>query len=188
MQTSALSCSYSFWRKFISCEPKRKDGLDGVDTAMKTKAIILILLLVIASRSFSQRFDLGEKLSPNSTDFKFLGTSSSTGVSTYQYIGSLTDKYFFGRKIGDVIIGIKSGIIVTTIYDIIPEPGDVGVPKSIIDLIESNLPYPLAKVNGVYGVNIDNTTISLSRSNNVMTFHKDRIMILTSVKNSLLRQ
>lgn len=155
---------------------------------MKTKAIILVLVLFVTTRSFSQRFDLGEQLSPNSTEYKFLGTSSSTGVSTYQYIGAFTDKYFFGRKIGDIIIGIKNGIIVTTIYDIIPEPGDVGVPKSIIDLIESNLPFPLANVNGVYGVNIDNTTISLSRSNNVLTFHKDRIMILTSVKNSLLRQ
>ena len=155
---------------------------------MKTKTIILVLVLFVTTKSFSQRFDLGEQLSPNSTEYKFLGTSSSTGVSTYQYVGVFTDKYFFGRKIGDIIIGIKNGIVVTTIYNIIPEPGDVGVPKSIIDLIESNLPFPLANVNGVYGVNIDNETISLSRSNNVLTFYKDRIMILNSVKNSLLRQ
>lgn len=155
---------------------------------MKTKAIILTLFLLISARSFSQKFYLGDQLSPNSTEFKLLGISSETNVSTYQYIGVFTGKYYFGRRIGDVIVGIKNGTIVTTIYYVIPEPGDVGVPKSVIDLIESNLPYPLAKVNGVYGVNIDNTSISISRSNNPLTFNKDRIMFLTSVKQSLLKE
>lgn len=155
---------------------------------MKTITIILSLFWLISVKSYSQRFYLGDQLSPNSTEFKFLGTSSSTCVSTYHYLGAITEKNYFGRKIDDIIVGIKNGIIVTTIYNVIPEPGDVGIPKSIIDLFQSNLPYPLAYVDGIYGVNIDNTSISVRRSNNVMTFHKDRIMFLTSVKNSLLRQ
>ena len=155
---------------------------------MKTKAIILVLVLFVTTRSFSQRFDLGEQLSPNSTEYKLIGISSETGVHNYQYIGVFTDKYYFGRKIGDIIVGIKNGIIVTTVYNVIPELGDVGVPKSIIDLIQSNLPFPLTNINGDYGVNIDNTTISISRCNNPITFHKDRIMFMTSVKQSLLRQ
>lgn len=155
---------------------------------MKTKAIILSLFLLISIKSFTQKYYLGLKLSPNSTEFKFLGTSSSTGVSTYQYIGVITDKYCLTRRVGDIVVGFKNGIIVTAIYNLIPEPGDVDVPKSIIDLVQSGLPLPLAHINGVYGMNINNETISLSRSNNVMTFHKDRIMFMTTIKNSLLRQ
>lgn len=153
---------------------------------MKAITIILSLFWLISIKSYSQRFYLGDQLSPNSTEFKFLGTSSSTGVSTYHYLGVITEQYYFGRKIDDIVVGTKNGIIVTTIYNVIPEPGDVGVPKSIIDLIQRNLPFPLAYVNGIYGVNIDNTSISVRRSNNLMTLHKDRIMFMNSVKQSVL--
>jgi len=40
-----------------------------------------------------------------------LGISSLTGVSTYQYIGAITDEYFFNRRIGDIIVGIKNGVV-----------------------------------------------------------------------------
>lgn len=155
---------------------------------MKNIAIILAMFLLVSFPSFSQQFSLGDRLSPTSTKFKLLGISSATGVSTYKYIGAITDTYFYNRRVGDIIVGFKNGIIVTTIYNLIPETGDVGVPKSILDLVQSVLPYPLAYVNGMYGVNIDDMSISISRSNNVMTFHKDRILFITSVKNSLLRQ
>jgi hypothetical protein len=154
---------------------------------MKTKTFILSILALVSLNVFSQRFDLGQQLTPSSSEFKLIGISSSTGVATYHYIGAITDK-FFDREIDDIIVGVKNGMIVTTIYNVIPKPGDVGVPKSLRDLIESNLPFPFSYVNGVYGVNIDNETISLSRSKNNLTFNKDRIMFLNSVKNSLLRQ
>lgn len=154
---------------------------------MKSNFIILAFLLVSAS-SFSQKFYLGDRLSPNSTQFKLLGISSATGVSTYKYIGAITDTYFYNRRVGEIIVGFKKGIVVTTIYNLIPEKGDVGVPQSTLDLVQNGLPYPLAYRNGLYGVNIDNTSFTLSRSNNELTFHKDRIMFFTSVKNSLLRQ
>ena len=155
---------------------------------MKTKSIILALLLLVSVRSFSQKFFLGDRLTPKLTHFKLLGISSATGVSTYKYIGAIIDIYYYNRKIGEIIVGFKKGIIVTTIYNLIPEKGDVGVPQSTLDLVQNGLPYPLAYRNGLYGVNIDNTSFTLSRSNNVLTFHKDRIMFFTSVKNSLLRQ
>lgn len=154
---------------------------------MKTRTLFLFIFLLISVNSFSQKFFLGEPLTPNTTNFKLLGISSSTGVSTYQYVGAITDEYFFGRRIGDIIVGIKNGVIVTTIYNMIPENGDVGVPKSILDLVQGSLPFPLAYRDGIYGVNIDDMTLSLSRSNNALTFYKDRIMFMTSVKNSLLR-
>ncbi|RAR71503.1 hypothetical protein [Flavobacterium aciduliphilum] len=155
---------------------------------MKSKTIILALLLFVSVHSFSQKFYLGDRLTPKSTQFKLLGISSATGVHTYKYIGAITEKYFFNRRIGEIVVGIKNGIIVTTIYNLIPEKDDVGVPQSTLDLVQKTIPFPLAYVNGVYGANIDNMSISLSRTSNAITFHKDRIMFLTSVKNSILRQ
>lgn len=155
---------------------------------MKNIAFILAMFLLVSVHSFSQQFSLGDRLSPTTSKFKLLGISSATGVSTYKYIGAITDTYFYNRRVGEIIVGFKNGIIVTTIYNLIPEAGDVGVPKSTLDLVQSVLPYPLAYVNGMYGVNIDDMSITLSRSNNTLTFHKDRILFMTSVKNSILRQ
>jgi hypothetical protein len=155
---------------------------------MKSKNIILTLLLLISVSSFSQKFFLGDRLTPKSTQFKLLGISSATGVHTYKYIGAITNKYYYNRKIGEIIVGLKNGIIVTTIYNLIPEAGDIGVPQSTLDLVQSAIPFPLAYRNGLYGANIDNTSITLSRSNNELTFFKDRIMFFTSVKNSFLRE
>ncbi len=155
---------------------------------MKSKTILIALLLLVSVSSFSQKFFLGDRLTPKATQFKLLGISSATGVHTYKYIGAITNTYYYNRKIGEIIVGFKNGIIVTTIYNLIPEPRDEGVPQSTLDLVQSAIPFPLAYRNGLYGANIDNTSITLSRSNNELTFHKDRIMFFTSVKNSLLRQ
>ena len=154
---------------------------------MKNKIIILAFLFFVSVNSFSQKFYLGDQLSPKSTQFKLLGISSSTGVHTYKYIGAITDTYFYNRRVGEIIVGFKKGIVVTTIYNLIPEKGDVGVPQSTLDLVQSAIPFPLAYSNGMYGANIDNTSISLIRTTNAITFNKDRIMFMTSVKNSLLR-
>jgi hypothetical protein len=155
---------------------------------MTIKTIVFALLLLVSVQSFSQKFYLGDRLAPKSSQFKLIGISSTTGVYTYKYIGVITDKYFYNRRVGEIIVGFKKGIVVTTIYNLIPEKGDVGVPQSTLDLVQSALPFPLAYVNGVYGANIDNMSISLSRTTNAITFNKDRIMFMTSVKNSLLRQ
>lgn len=155
---------------------------------MKIKSFLTALFLLISVQSYSQKFYLGDQLTPQASKFKLLGISSSTGVSTYKYIGVITDKYFFNRRVGEIIVGFKKGIIVTTIYNLIPENEDVGVPQSTLDLVQVSLPYPLAERNGLYGAHIDNMTITLSRTNTALTFYKDRIMFFTSVKNSLLRQ
>jgi hypothetical protein len=153
---------------------------------MKEKNIFLILICFISISSFSQKFSIGDKLTPNSSEFKLLGISSATSVATYKYIGIIKDKYFFNRQVGDIIVGFKNGILVTTIYNLIPESGDIGVPKSLLDLVQQGLPFPLAYRNGVWGVNIDNESISISRTKNTLTFNKDRIMFFSSVKSSIL--
>lgn len=133
-------------------------------------------------------FYLGNDLNPDTKKFKLIGISSETNVYSYKYLGLLAGKYYYGRQIGDIIVGIKNGKIVTTIYNLIPNKDDVGVPSEIVELIQKVLPFPLAYKDGIYGVNIDNESISISRTNNPMTFNKDRIMFLTSVKQSILRQ
>jgi hypothetical protein len=155
---------------------------------MKSKSIILALLLFVSVHSFSQKFYLGDRLTIKSTQYKLLGISSATGVSTYKYIGVITDKYFFNRRVGEIIVGIKNDIIVTTIYNLIPENGDVGVPQKTLDLIGNTLPFPLSYKDGIYGVSVDNTNITVSRTKNALTFNLDRIMFFTSVKSSLLNQ
>jgi len=146
---------------------------------------ILTLFIILSHCSFAQRFDLGDPIDPSPKEFKLLGISSETGVKSYKYLGAIYG-YMFGRRIGDIIIGVKSGHIATTVYNMIPESSDIGVPAEIIDGIQGSLPFPLAYRNGVYGVNIDNTSISISRTNNALTFNKDRIMYFSSVKRSLL--
>ena len=150
------------------------------------KAYMIFLFAICSSYSmFAQRFDLGNSLNPKQPDFEYLGTSSATGVSTYKYMKPKTDK-FFNRNIGDIIVGVRSGRIVTTIYNLIPNKGDVGVPADIITLVQANVPYPFKEVNGVYGLNIDNETISIARVRNLLTFNQDRIMFMNSMKQSIL--
>ena len=153
---------------------------------MKSKSIILAFLLFVTMQSFSQKFYLGDRLTTKSSQFKLLGISSTTGVHTYKYLGSITDKYFFNRRVGEIIVGLKNDIIVTTIYNLIPENGDVGVPQKTLNLIENSLPFPLSYKDGIYGVSIDNTNITISRTKNALTFNLDRIMFFTSIKNSIL--
>jgi|GEM_PF-5335308 len=61
---------------------------------MKEKYIIFILIWFISINSFSQKFSIGDKLPPNSSEFKLLGISSATSVATYKYFGIITDRYF----------------------------------------------------------------------------------------------
>lgn len=152
---------------------------------MINKILLVITLFFGFTQSIAQKFFLGESISINSNEFKLLGISSKTGVANYRYTKPIYDK-MFEREIGDIIIGVKDGHVASTIYNLVPLPNDVGVPNSIIDLIQANLPYPMKNINGTWGINIDNNTMSFMRINNAITFGKDRIVFNSSVKYSLL--
>jgi hypothetical protein len=141
--------------------------------------------LILSTYGYGQNFSLGESLYPSKSEFEIIGISSKTGVSAYRYKKYVSAR-FYGRQLGDIIVGVKDGHIAQTIYLMIPEDGDIGVPREIINLVQSVLPYPLSYIDGRYGVNIDNYTISLSRTNNALTLNKDRIMYMSSIKQSLL--
>ena len=152
---------------------------------MKRSLIILVIIIFVLKQTNAQNYYLGDPISVDSKEFKLIGISSKTGVSNYKYIKPIYDK-MFDREIGDIIVGVKEGQIASTVYNLIPLPNDVGVPSSIIDLIQANLPYPMKNINGTWGINIDNNTISLMRVNNTITFGKDRIIFNSSVRYSLL--
>jgi hypothetical protein len=155
---------------------------------MRKKLLFIIISIIISSsilKSNAQKYYLGDVITVSPTEFKLLGTSSKTGVANYRYIKPIDDK-MFERVIGDIIVGVKDGHIASTIYNLVPLITDVGVPSSIIDQVQANLPYPMKNVNGTWGVNIDNNTISFTRANNAITFGKDRIVFNSSVKYSLL--
>lgn len=152
---------------------------------MINKILLVIILSFGFTQSIAQKFFLGESISINSNEFKLLGISSKTGVANYRYTKPIYDK-MFEREIGDIIIGVKDGHVASTIYNLVPLPNDVGVPNSIIDLIQANLPYPMKNINGTWGINIDNNTMSFMRINNAITFGKDRIVFNSSVRFSLL--
>ncbi len=149
------------------------------------KKLLFTLLLIAPMLTNGQKFYLGNYLEPTPNEFELMGISSKTGVHSYKYKKDIYDT-FFERKIGDIIVGIRDGVIVTTVYDLIPRSNDQGVPSDILKLLVENFPYPFKEVNGVYGLNIDNESISIARANNPLTFGKDRIMFMTSVKQSIL--
>jgi hypothetical protein len=155
---------------------------------MQKKTILLVLILLFIFNNLkAQKFYLGNYLTPTENEFQLLGISSKTNVYRYKYKKEIYDN-FYNRKVGEIIVGIKNGYIVQTIYYLIPKSTDVGVPNDIIDLIQSNIPYKLGYNNGVYGMNIDNESISIARLNNSITFNKDRIMFNNSVRQSLLEK
>lgn len=149
---------------------------------MKPKHIIICAFLLIFINSFSQKFSLGEKLLPTSSKFKLLGISSETLVETYQYIGTMTDIYFYNRRIGEILICLKNGMIVNTIYNLIPEEEDVDVPQSLINLVQQSSPIQLVNKNKIWAVRVNNETISIGRANNALTLNKDRILFMSSLK------
>ena len=150
--------------------------------------IFLICLLSIPTpRVEAQKFYLGNYLRPTDNEFELIGISSETGVATYKYKKEIYDT-FFDREIGEIVVGIKNGIITTTIYNLIPKQTDVGLPKELFSKIQSAFPYPFMNVNGIYALNIDSEVISFGRVRNSLTLGKDRIIFMNSVKQSILKQ
>ena len=152
---------------------------------MKYLLILFVTIFGFIKIGVAQKYYLGESITINSSEFKLVGISSKTGVSNYRYIKPIYER-MFEREIGDIIVGVKDGHIASTVYNLIPLPNDIGVPISIIELVQANLPYPMKNINGTWGINIDNYTISFMRANNSITFEKDRISFNSSIKYSLL--
>jgi len=152
---------------------------------MKNKIVFLLVCLLIFASTKAQKFYLGDAITIKPSEFKLVGISSKTGVYNYRYTKKVNEK-MFDREIGDIIIGVKDGHIAATVYNLVPLFDDYGVPNSIIDLINANLPYPLKNIDGEWGISLEKNIIVLKRANNAITFGKDMIIFNSSVKYSLL--
>ncbi len=152
---------------------------------MINKIVSFLVILVISLSANAQNYYLGDEIKINSSDFILIGKSSKTGVSNYRYTRQVNEK-MFEREIGDIIVGVKDGHIASTVYNLVPLPNDVGVPSSIIDLIQANLPFPMKNIDGTWGCTIDNNSISFRRSRDALTFGKDMISFLSTLKYSIL--
>lgn len=148
------------------------------------KLILLVAITLMSFNSYSQKYVVGDALSPNSSELELFSTSS-IGIKSYRYKKHINNR-IDGRVVGDIVVGIKDGLVVRTIYLIIPQNGDLGVPKDILNKVQEGLPFPLGYHNGTYGANIDNFTIMLSRDNSAITFNKDRIIYMMSIKTESL--
>lgn len=142
---------------------------------------------MFSTYAFSQQFQIGDKVQIKSQQFKLLDYSPSMKVHTYHYIGLLTNNYLIDRKIGEILIGIKNGIVVTIIYNLIPKKGEHEISKSTVKLIKDKwkvtlLPLPF----GNYVATTGNTLLSLRIINNEITFGQARIVLYTTVKYSIL--
>jgi hypothetical protein len=108
---------------------------------MKKTILLFILFFGCISNVNAQKFYIGNYLTPNTNEFELIGISSKTGVHAYKFKKEIYDT-FFGRKIADIIVGIKNERIVQTIYLLIPERTDVGVPKEVMNEIQKKFPFP----------------------------------------------
>lgn len=151
------------------------------------KTIVFIISFLLPFTSMAQRFYLGESLSTNNGNFQLIAIQEDTDIYSYKYSGSIYDR-MFEREISDIVVGVKDDVIVLTIYYLEPQLDDIGVPSSILSLIENKTGYAFGYSDGYYGMTVDNTSIAFIRDNSAFTFGNDRIAFLSTVKNELLQK
>lgn len=154
---------------------------------MKNNALLLIIVLFFSLSTTAQKFEIGDKINPSPSVFKHLDYAPSMRVHTYLYIGKLTDKYLFHRRVGEILVGVKNGVIVTLIYNLIPNKKEPRDYLSTLKLIEKKWKAtfnfsPIDKFVLVTG----NKFISLGLTNNEMTFGQARVVYYTTIKYSIL--
>ena len=154
---------------------------------MKNNILYFILFLLFSTYSFGQQFQIGDRVNPKYKQFKLLDHSPSMKVHTYQYIGPLTNNYLFHRRVGEVLVGVKNGVVVTLIYNLIPNKGEHKVSIFTLKLVKDKWKVELFPISfGNYVATTCNTLLSLRLINNEMTFGQARIVFYTTIKYSIL--
>lgn len=154
---------------------------------MKAQFLVLIITILCSISSFSQKWEIGDKINPSPSIFKHLDYAPSMRVHTYQYVGKLTDKYLFHRRVGEILVGVKNGVVVTLIYNLIPNKGEHKISQSTLKLIKNKWNVALRPIpHDVYVMTTGNKLVSLELINNEMTFDQARIVYYTTIKYSIL--
>lgn len=154
---------------------------------MKNNEIQLIIVLFFSLSTTAQKFEIGDKINPRPSIFKHLDYAPSMRVHTYQYVGKLTDKYLFDRRVGEILVGVKNGVIVTLIYNLIPDNGEHKIPQTTLKLIKNKWNVALRPIpHDKYVMTTGNKLVSLELINNEMTFDQARLVYYTTIKYSIL--
>lgn len=154
---------------------------------MKNNILYFILFLLFSTYSFGQQFQIGDRVDPKSKHFKLLDYSPSMKVYTYQYVDKIKYKYLFDRRVGEIIIGIKNGVVVTTIYNLKLIKDEHKIKKSTLKKVSRMVGKELLFLpHDSYAITKGNTFVSLKICNTPLTFDQPRIVYLTSVKYSIL--
>jgi hypothetical protein len=153
---------------------------------MKNNFVLLVVLFFSAS-IYSQQFQIGDRVAVKSKDFKLLDYSPSMKVFTYQYVGKLKDKYLFDRRVCEILIGLKNGVVVTTIYNLKLNNDEHRIEKSTLKRVNKAVGKELLFVpHDSYAITTGNTFISLRICNTTLTFDQSRMVYLTTIKYSIL--
>lgn len=153
---------------------------------MKNNFVLLVVLLFSAS-IYSQQFQIGDRVAVKSKEYKLLDYSPSMKMYSYQYLGKLKDSYLFDRRVGEIIIGVKHGIVVTTIYNLKLIKDEHKIEKSTLKKINKVVGKELLFVpHDSYAITTGNTFVSLRICNTSLTFGQPRMVYLTTIKYSIL--
>jgi sporulation protein YlmC with PRC-barrel domain len=143
--------------------------------------------MLFSTYSFGQQFQIGDRVNPKSKQFKLLDYSPSMKVYTYQYVGKIKEKYLFKRKVADVIVGVKNGVVVTTIYNLKLNTDEHRIANSILKKVNKVVGKELSLVpHNSYAITKGNTFVSLKICNTPLTFDQPRLVYLTTIKYSIL--
>lgn len=154
---------------------------------MKNHVLYILLFILFSTYSFSQQFHIGDKVKFKPQHFKLLDYSPSMKVYTYQYIGPLTNNYMFQRRVEEVLVGLKNGVVVSTIYNLKLIHGEHRIENSTLKRVNKTVGKELLFIShNSFAVTKENKFISLKICNTPLTFNQPRIVYLTSVKYSIL--
>lgn len=154
---------------------------------MKNNILHFFLILLFSTYTFSQQFNIGDKVQIKSQNFKLLDYSPSMKVHTYQYIGPLTNNYMFQRRVGEVLVGVKNGVVVTTIYNLKLNVDEHRITNSTLKRVNKAIGKKLLFIShNSFAVTKGNRFMSLKICNTPLTFGQPRIVYLSSVKYSIL--
>lgn len=154
---------------------------------MKNNILYFILFLLFSTNSFGQQFQIGNRVNPKSKQFKLLDYSPSMKVHTYQYVGKIKDEYLFDRRVGEILIGVKNGVVVTTIYNLKLNTDEHRIEKSTLKRVNKAIGKELLFVpHNSFAITKGNTFVSLKICNTPLTFNQPRLVFLTTIKYSIL--
>jgi hypothetical protein len=153
---------------------------------MKNNFVLLVVLL-FSTIIYGQQFQIGDRVVVKSEDLKLLDYSPSMKVYTYQFVGKIESKYLFDRKVAEIIIGVKNGVVVTTIYNLKLTNDKHRIENSILKMANKAVGKELLFVtDNSYAITKGNTFVSLKICNTPLTFDQPRMVYLNTIKYSIM--